>query len=651
MKSHSAPTPVEGNDQTRNTVNVVACGNSHDSINKLSPPIIPWPHHRHAVVRRQSCSTIEDSPEQSRSPSLRPSLPSSATVSSICTVCSFVEFSTVISQRSSVLRRLRSSISTSSISAHTNRRPILLPLDLQTRPEKTEKRFVDAIGMIIPGVCDRKQCSHPRVHFVSTFRLCEPIEYTTALADHGITYTDYCRLVAALSNFLEESSFEARRRRTGSAAIDSGSKDANASLRRSLGTSSVPQRSTVFNTTEQLKKARENAVALNELLEEITWNLQARGLPVMICVSSFSLFAPHQISEAHIQVLHVTLDQMFQATLVSQVRPDATTTNSPMDKCLSFIDSSKLARMEERPSYPKHESQTALETTTSTTDDEPTHHYQPQKRFRQSHPRDRSKPTPWWPNAIPSRKRQVMSVNAERYGLDPYFRAWMRANINSRTRSKTFAKYMIEQEDDPFVNTRLEYAEAPSKGALVLDVLHKFTQVWKEQRPNTMNRAKYEHNRRLECRKTIEHGSRLRLVRFGFRHSIHPPHTAEMHGLGLTKTQYETILSKIDAIHADAHLNTKWPMSYLQAPLRMIRRRSSGDALLEVSEYIRELNASQRRIVWTIERIPSVFDKRLARDRSEWEISAWNGEDPLELLIQLERWGIIENRLGVDDED
>jgi hypothetical protein len=72
---------------------------------------------------------------------------------------------------------------------------------------------------------------------------------------------------------------------------------------------------------------------------------------------------------------------------------------------------------------------------------------------------------------------------------------------------------------------------------------------------------------------------------------------------------------------------------------------------MKVSEYIRELNASQRHLVWTIEKIPGVYDRGLARDRTEWEISAWNGEDPLELLIQLERWGIIEKRLSLDDDD
>ena len=70
-----------------------------------------------------------------------------------------------------------------------------------------------------------------------------------------------------------------------------------------------------------------------------------------------------------------------------------------------------------------------------------------------------------------------------------------------------------------------------------------------------------------------------------------------------------------------------------------------------MSEYIRELNASQRRVVWTIEKIPGVYDRGLVRSANEWEVSAWNGEDPLELLLELERWGIVEKRLYVEDDD
>lgn len=81
---------------------------------------------------------------------------------------------------------------------------------------------------------------------------------------------------------------------------------------------------------------------------------------------------------------------------------------------------------------------------------------------------------------------------------------------------------------------------------------------------------------------------------------------------------------------------TKCPLSYMLSSVNKVRRRSTEDALMKVSEYIREFNASQRKVVWTIEIIPGVCDRGLARERTEWEISAWNGEDPLELLIELE---------------
>jgi hypothetical protein len=124
-----------------------------------------------------------------------------------------------------------------------------------------------------------------------------------------------------------------------------------------------------------------------------------------------------------------------------------------------------------------------------------------------------------------------------------------------------------------------------------------------------------------------------------------------MEELGLTKSRYQTIISDITDIHTSAQLYTRCPIPYLLSSLNKIRRRSTDDALMKVSEYIRKLNASQRRVVWTIEKIPGVYDRGLARDRTEWEISAWNGEDSLELLIELERWGIIEQRLNPEDDE
>jgi hypothetical protein len=220
----------------------------------------------------------------------------------------------------------------------------------------------------------------------------------------------------------------------------------------------------------------------------------------------------------------------------------------------------------------------------------------------------------------------------------------MRAIINSRTRSSTYAKYLIEQGNDPFVNKRLEYGDTDRRRGPVDFLVH-------EQSPSTVNRSKYDHNRRLECRKTIEHDSRLRILRFGFQHPMYPPHTPEMETLGLNKNTYQTIVANIGIFHTKVQPNTRCPGMYMVASLNMVRRRSTEDALTRVSQCLRQLNASQRRIVWTIEKISGVYDKGFAHNRTEWEISAWNAEDLLELLIQLEKWGIIEKRLSLDDED
>ncbi|CAO2651074.1 Nn.00g093710.m01.CDS01 [Neocucurbitaria sp. VM-36] len=652
MQWHSDPIPRKiSRPGSINAMDDHSSGESRDIVDDATLPTLPRQSQCQPHERRQSYSTLEDSPTPSRSSSPRPSLPSSTTTPSLYTVDSFTGFHATSVRRPSVLTRLRSSISTAS-STNDGRKPVL-PEDFQIPPEQPEKRFIDAIGMVIPGVCDRNRCTHLRAHFVSTFRLCEPIEYTTTLADHGITYTDYSRLVTALSNFLDEITSESKQKKNKKRRSDAGLVDGDVEdVRRGSrevgeSASPMPQKSAFFDTTEQLDKAKYQASSLSKLLEDITWNLQARGVPVMISVNSFSLFAPHRISEAHIQILHVTLEQLVQAEYTTDGPSETTTRHPSMEEQLSFIDLSLLVP-EERTHRPKLERQPVSAATTMTTRMKGS---RPQHQHQQAQLRDRSKPSALWPNAIPSRKRPVMSANAERYGLDPYFRAWMRANINARTRSNTYAKYMIEQEDDPFVNKRLDYSEPASRGTLVLDVMAKGTQAWKEQFPSAVNRAKYEHNRRLECRRTVEHGSRLRILRFGFRHAIYPPHTPEMSALGLTREAYQTIISNIDTIHTQSQLNTKRPMSYLMASLNKIRKRSTEDTLMKVSEYIRELNGPQRRIVWTIEKIPGVYDRGLARDRTEWEISAWNGEDPLELVLQLEKWGIIEKRLDVDDED
>jgi hypothetical protein len=610
-------------------------GESRDVVGQATLSTLPRALNTLSSDRRKSGSTIGESSTQSRPSSPYASLATSATTPSIYTEDSFTSYSAASSRRRpSTISRLRASINTG-LSKHIVHRPLVKPVDFRIKPAQPEKRFVDAIGMIFPGVCDRQQCNRPLAHFVTSFRLCEPIEYTTALADHGITYADYCRLVVALLNFLEEIS-----ERPGTAS-SKASATVESDEERSLSMS-LPQRTknTLFDTTEQFKKSKHQAPVLNKLLEDITWNLQARGVPVMVCVHSFSLFAPSRISEAHIQVLHVSRNESLQGTLASQKSTATDGSAGRLEQRISFIDVFSFAQAEQKPSRPKLERQavsaTATMTTTQTIGTRPAYHHQ------KSQLRDHSRPYPLWPNAIPSNKRHLLYPTIDRYGADPYFRAWMRANINSKTRSSTYTKYLIEQENDPFVNKRLKYIDTDSRRGPVDFLVQELS-------PSTLNRSKYDHNRRLECRKTTEHGSRVRILRFGFRHPIYPPHTPEMEMLGLGKNTYQSIISNIDSFHTKVQLNTRCPGMYMVASLNKVRRRSTEDALTRVSDYLRQLNASQRRIVWTIEKIPGVYDKGFARNRTEWEISAWNAEDPLELLIQLEKWGIIEKRLSVDD--
>jgi hypothetical protein len=203
---------------------------------------------------------------------------------------------------------------------------------------------------------------------------------------------------------------------------------------------------------------------------------------------------------------------------------------------------------------------------------------------------------------------------------------------------------MIERENDPFVNTRLDYVDSPSTTTLLRDLLTKGPKRWNQVNSSAVNRDRYEHNRRLECRKTVELGSRLRLTRFGFRHPIYPPHTPEMTELGLTKEKYENVISHIDDIRQNETKRDCAP------DWVFTRRRNAGDALAKVSEYLRSLNGRCTKVIWTIETIPGVYDG-LLQSGKEWEISAWNSEDPLELLLQLEKWGILEKKLNVEDDN
>ena len=626
MKSNN----IHDNDSTEDS----SSGELRDEVDFSALPAISRPSKSRTSNNRRSYSSSEASPIHSRSPSPKTRQASSTTSNSIYTVDT-VYTSIAAGSRLSLLSRLRPSASTTNSLSPKKRLSVEVP-DFLVPPEQPEKGFVDSIGIVCPGVCDRRQCASPLAHFVSTFRVCQPIEYTTALADHRLTYTDYCRLRLALEAFSANQDLETKMHSSQeSLAKLSEGLQSEIGLMKKLATQK--SRSTFLDTTEHLAKSKRQAIALNELLEKITTNFRRRGFPVQMSVSSFSMFAPHRISEAHVQILHAPLSPQAQSKLIG---PDARS-----GRRMDFVDPVQVALAESRsisrsrPRLDRSASDMIAPTPAS------------KYRHQKSQNRDRSRPWPLWPNAIPSGKRQFMNENADRYGVDPYFRAYLRAGINSRTKSSTYIKFLIEEEDDPFVNRRLQYTDASSEATLLRGVLARGTRAWQEQFLCAVNRAKYDHNRRLECRRTIEHGSRLRVARFGFRCALHPPHTAEMEELGLTKDAYQTIVTKIADLHTTLRFPTKCPVSYMLSSINRVRHIGIEDALLKVSEYIRELNASQRRLVWTIEKIPGVYGRGLGRSANEWEVSAWNGEDPLELLLELERWGIVEKRLYVEDDD
>jgi hypothetical protein len=120
--------------------------------------------------------------------------------------------------------------------------------------------------------------------------------------------------------------------------------------------------------------------------------------------------------------------------------------------------------------------------------------------FYNAQSQDRLETCALWPNSIPLRKRPILRANIDRYGVDHYFRAWVRANINSQTQSSTYAKFSIEMEDNLHVNKKIRYADLTLNPGIV-DALEDGDRAWKEQLPSSVNSAKYEHNRRVERRR------------------------------------------------------------------------------------------------------------------------------------------------------
>ncbi|KAL5420926.1 hypothetical protein PMIN04_006026 [Paraphaeosphaeria minitans] len=643
IQSHSKPTDTRVSDLEKALVKDPA-----EFPNAILEPAVYTSLHTNSHLDPHSFSTIQESLSSprpsSRPPSLfgssRPSRPSLASSLTSATFSVDVRPDRKENEASATCPSLRPSLKArlrSSPSSFKATKPSTHPSEFQNepeQPEQPEKHFIDSIGMVIPGVCNRSRCENPRAHFVSHWRLCEPIEYTTALADHGITYFDYSRLVSALSNVLDDTSSNPKKRQRDTpwwrimrfeASNTVGSLEQEGQQR-----SSSTRRQHIFGVGPEGQNAGDGQQAedLNRLLEHVTSHWQRRGLPVVACVGSFSLFTPNRISEAFVQILHVPLETQPAKTY------------EPRDAArLSFIDPFAVAGSEERSvasPRPVVKRRSGSPHSAMSNGSHLYHHQQLQFR-------DRTRPWPLWPKAIPSRKREQMIANADRYGTGPHFRAWIRAGINSRTKCTSYAKYMIEKDDNPFINTRLEYVNPPAGESLMLGLIGT-----KDKSPSSVNMKYYEHNRRLECRRTIENGSRLRIVRFGFWNPLHPPHTAEMDALGLTREKYATIVREIEDIRQSTR-----PLYFSTClnPRNKVRGRYTVDLLNKVIEYIRQINGEGRRVVWTIEKIPGVYDQGIGCGKQEWEISAWNGEDPLKLLIQLEKWGIIEKRLDLEDDD
>ena len=548
-------------------------------------------------------------------PTLAPYISVPASSESTITTFSSIEPSSLhmvdsIATRPSMLRQFRSSRSTVAKAVQPSK-PVVYPPNFETPPEKPENRFIDSAGIVIPGVCDRVQCRHPRVHFVSAFQLSDPTEYTTVLADHGVTYSDYARLIDAAQNLVADLSIEPK-----ASFVDSHSKR-NLKYQRFVSRFDRKQSRDVDTAHLMCPNQRIQHIAtlLIDLLDNISRSFRSRGIAIVVCVSSFSLL--EQCIDVHIQILH--------APTSIQDTKGLTKWHARATACLSFIEPKDFGRLNVMwASESKHQSikyadlspvGTMAETDSSC------------DRMGSSTPRQIS-PWPVWPNAIPSSKRRAMAENAEHYGTNPYFRAWMRVNLDSRTTCGTYNEYMLDKKQRPFSNERLGDLKNPTSSAPA----------------GTTTNARYQHNRQLEFRRSIESGSRSRLIRFSSCIKVRPPHNPELDEYGLSKDDFEAVIARVDEI-ISARMETPQPLrTSVSSVLCKFCDCRNNDVILKLRRFIRTLNAAQRRIVWTLE---TIVDS--CGDHIDWEISAWNGEDSLELLIELERWGIVEKRLDVEE--
>jgi hypothetical protein len=517
-----------------------------------------------------------------------------------------------VATRPSMPKQLRSPRSTLAKAVQPSKL-VVHPLNFETPPETLETRFIDSAGIVIPGVCDRIQCRHPRVHFVSAFQSSDPTEYTTLLADHGVTYSDYARLIDAAQNIVADLSIEPK-----PGLVESHPKR-NPKYQRIVSRFDRKQ-SRDMDAAHLMcpnQRIQHNATLLIDLLDNISRSFRSRGIPIVVCVSSFSLLTSEQSMDAHIQILH--------APTSTQDTKGRTKWHARATECLSFIEPKDFGRLNGMwASDSRHQSieyadlssvGTMVEIQSSC------------DRLGTSTQRQIS-PWPVWPNAIPSSKRCAMAEGAEHYGANPYFRAWMRASLDSRTTCGTYNEHMLDKEENSVLNERLGNLESPASSAPA----------------GTTTRARYQHNRQLEFRWSIENGSRSRLIQFSSCIKVRPPHNPELDEFGLSKDDFEAVIARVDEI-VSARMETPQPLrTSVSSVLCKFCDCRNNDVILKLRRFIRKLNAAQRRIVWTLETIVDTCG-----DHIDWEISAWNGEDSLELLIELERWGIVERRLDVEE--
>ncbi|KAF2810517.1 uncharacterized protein BDZ99DRAFT_314119 [Mytilinidion resinicola] len=108
-----------------------------------------------------------------------------------------------------------------------------------------------------------------------------------------------------------------------------------------------------------------------------------------------------------------------------------------------------------------------------------------------------------------------------------------------------------------------------------------------------------------------------------------------MKDLGLTAEVYHDTLHHIESIRHDAKSKRAF----------FGKKKPMEDAVPAVLDYLKVVNLLRHqqgsKVIWTIEGIPA--------GKGPYEISLWDQSDPLELLVQLEKHGVIKKKRFFDD--